>query len=116
MDKRIVYAAVIGVALYLVIFYLNMLQGDLTFHQLLLIIVTPLIVGIVSGKIKNAAAMGFIISFVMLAVEVFVIQNTPSNDANIVFTVLIAMVLPLALISTALAAAGGLIGKKVIKK
>jgi hypothetical protein len=116
MNKRIIYAVVLGVILYSLIAYLNVIQGDLTIHQLILIIVTPLLIGITVGTVKKSALFGFVISFVMLTLEVFIVQAGASANINVLAAVLLASVLPLALISTGLAALGGLVGKKVIKK
>ncbi len=113
MDKRIIYATVLGVILYALLIYLAYLQQSLTGEQLLIMLITPLLIGVVSGKIKTAVILGFIISFVMLSIESILLNS--AGDINIALAGML-LSLPFVGISIALAAVGGLIGKKVIKK
>ncbi len=115
LDKRVIYAIVVGVVLYALLILVAYLQQDLSIHQLLLIVITPLVMGAVSGKIKKAAILGFVVSFIMLTLELAIIQPVIFTDASMIL-VGVLMVLPYVVISIALAAVGGLIGKKVIKK
>lgn len=115
MDKKILCATIVGVILYVLLFYVAYVQKDLSIHQLLLMLITPLIIGVISGKIKRAAILGFVISFVMLTLEPLVLQPAGAADPSRIFATIL-LIMPFILISVAMAAVGGLIGKRLIKK
>jgi len=111
-----IYALVVGVVLYVLLVYLAYVERDLTGSQLVLMLATPLVMGVLSGGVRKGAFVGFVVSFVMLLVEVIVLQSGAFSDVNVVAAVIIMMVLPWALISAGLGAVGGLVGRRIFKK
>ena len=111
-----IYALVVGVVLYVLLVYLAYVERDLTGSQLVLMLATPLVMGVLSGGVRKGAFVGFVVSFVMLLVEVIVLQSGAVTDVNVVAAVIIMMVLPWALISAGLGAVGGLVGRRIFKK
>lgn len=116
MDRKIVYAIVVGIVMYMLLLYLAYLQRDLTGSQLVLILATPLVMGILSAGVKKGLMVGFAVSFVMVLIEVMILQWGAFADVNVVMAVVIMMVVPLALLSAGLGALGGLLGRRIFKK
>ena len=116
MDKKIIYALIVGIVMYLLLIYLAYVQRDLTGSQLVLMLATPFVVGFLSGGVKKGLVIGFGVSFVMLLLEVMVIQWGAFTDPNVVMAIIVMMVLPFALISAGLGTAGGLLGRRIFKK
>jgi len=116
MDKKIIYALAVGIVMYALLVYLAYLQRDLTGVQLILMLATPFVMGVLSGGVKRGLMMGFAVSFVVLLLEVMMLQWGAFSDPNVVMAVVIMMVLPFALISAVLGMAGGLLGRRIFKK
>ena len=116
MDKKIIYALIVGIVMYLLLIYLAYVQRDLTGSQLVLMLATPFVVGFLSGGVKKGLVIGFGVSFVMLLLEVMVIQWGAFTDPNVVMAIIVMMVLPFALISAGGGAAGGCLCRRIFKK
>jgi hypothetical protein len=116
MDKNVIYAVVVGVVLYIMLVYLAYVQGELTGPQLLLMLITPIVMGVLSGGVKKGTITSFVVSFLALLVEVVIMQSGTFSDINVVMAVIIMMLLPWALISAGLGALGGLVGRRIFKK
>lgn len=116
MDRMVVLGAAVGIVMYILLIYLASIEGDLTGTQLILMLATPLVMGVISSGTKIGLLLGFLISLVMLIVETFIIQPEAFADPNRAMAVIIMMVLPFALISAGLGALGGFIGSRVLKK
>jgi hypothetical protein len=116
VDKKIIYALVVGTVLYALLIYLAYVQRDLTGSQLVLMLAAPVVMGALSGGVKKGVIVGFVVSFIMLLVEVIVLQSGAFTDVNVVAAVIIMMALPWALISAGLGAVGGLVGRRIFKK
>jgi len=114
MDKQVVYALAAGIVMYFIIIYLAYVQKDLTIHQLILIFVTPFVIGVLSGGIKKGLILSVVVSFVMLMIELIVIIPSAFTDINVVLA-LMAMILPYVGISAGMGAVGGLLGRRVFK-
>jgi len=115
LDKKIIVAIAVGIAVYIPVIYLASVQRDLTGQQLILMLAAPFVVGIISGGVKNGLILGFLVSFIMLILESLVIMPGAFSNPNVAMTVVV-MTLPIAGISLALGAAGGFLGKRVFKK
>ena len=114
MDRMVVYTVSVGVLMYILVIYLAMIQKDLTGQQLLLILTTPLVMGVISRKAKKGLILGFAMCLVMLIMEAIILQPGAFADPNVAMAIVI-MSLPFAGISAALGAIGGLIGKRIFK-
>ncbi len=116
MDKKIGYALVVGIVMYALLIYLAYIQRDLTGPQLVLMLATPFVMGVLSGGVKKGLIIGFIVSFVVVLFEVIMLQWNALADYNVVMAIVLMMVLPFALISAGLGAVGGLLGRRIFKK
>jgi hypothetical protein len=114
MDKKIVYALVAGIVVYLLIICLAYVQRDLTIHQLILLLAAPFVMGLLCGGIKNGVILSVVVSFVMLMVELIVISPGAFTNINVVLA-FIVMTLPFVGISAGLGAVGGLVGRRIFK-
>jgi hypothetical protein len=74
------------------------------------------VVGFLSGGVKKSLGYGFLLSFIMLLLEFFIIQSGAFTDPNVAMTVILMMVLPFAALSAALGTAGSFLGRCVLKK
>ena len=112
MDKKIVYAVIVGVALSAVVGALSSMgmEGP----QTILFFATFFLVGLVATGAKK----GFLLSFVLSLVVSFVMNVGGAfqilSDINIVMAVLMFSAVSAAIYG-ALGAVGGLIGKRVFK-
>lgn len=116
MVSRTITALFAGAIIYILVIALRSAQGDLTGPQLLLMLVAPLAIGLLAGGAKKGLVLGFVVSLVMLVLEAVIIFSPGVfADPNVV-AALIFMLLPFALISAALGAVGGLLGRRIFKK
>ena len=116
MNRRTIFAVVVGVIMYSLLIVLASIQKDLTGAQLILMLATPFVIGFVAVGVKKGLMLGFLVSFVMLIVEIVVIQPGAFANPNVAAAIILMMAMPWALISTGLGALGGFLGKRVFKK
>ena len=111
MNMKTIYAVILGIVLYSLYLYIAYIEQTLRIEQLLLIIITPLLVGILSGSSKAGAVLGFVLSLGAFTVEAAIFAGRHPNVmiANVVSSILFVA------ISVGLGALGGLIGKRVRK-
>jgi mannose/fructose/N-acetylgalactosamine-specific phosphotransferase system component IIC len=116
MKMRIVSAILVGIVLYAIVIVLASIQRDLTLPQLILMLITPFVIGFLAGGVKNGLILGFTVPFVMLIVEVAVLQPGVFSDPNVALAAVLMTALPFGLISAGLGAAGGFAGRRAFKK
>ncbi|NWG10333.1 hypothetical protein HXY33_01065 [Candidatus Bathyarchaeota archaeon] len=100
--------------MYVLLIVLASVQGDLTIHQLIIVLAAPIIMGVISARVKMGLILGFVVSLIMLIVEAFVIQPEVFANPNIIAAVVL-MSLPFVLLSATLGAIGGFAGKRLFK-
>jgi hypothetical protein len=115
LQRNLIYSLIVGIALYIVLIYLASVQRDLTLPQLILMLATPLAIGMFSGGIKKGAILAAVISFAMISIEAIVLSSGAASNPNVLLTIVIMMALPWTAISAGLGALGGLIGKRFFK-
>ena len=108
---KTIYAVILGIALYSLYLYIDYMEQTLRIEQLLLIIITPLLVGILSGSSKAGAVLGFVLPLGAFTVEAAILV---AQHPNIMIADIVSSLLFVA-ISVGLGALGGLIGKRVRK-
>jgi uncharacterized membrane protein len=116
MKLKTLSAIVIGIVMYALVIVLASVQKDLTLPQLILMLATPFVIGLLAGGVKNGLIFGFVISFVMLIVEAVALQPSAFGDPNRAMATILMMALPFGLISAGLGAVGGFAGSKVFGK
>ena len=116
MKMRNISAIIVGIVMYALVIVLAYIQKDLTFPQLILMLATPFVIGFLSGGAKDGLILGFIVPFVTIIVEVFILQPGVFANPNVALATVIMMALPWGLISAGLGAAGGFAGRKAFRK
>ena len=111
MNIRTIYAVILGIVLYSLYLYITYIEQTLRVEQLLLIIITPLLVGILSGSSKAGTVLGFVLPLGAFTVEaaIFAWRHPNVMIANVVSSLFFVA------ISVGLGALGGLIGKRIRK-
>jgi len=115
MDKTTTYPIAAGIMIYALIIILAYIQRDITVQQLILIFATPILIGVLSKGVKKGLMHGFLVPFVMVTVEIIVLYPGIFAELNIAIAAVLMMALPIALMSAALGAIGGLLGKHILK-
>ena len=111
MNMKTIQAIILGIVLYSLLLFVAYVEQTLRIEQLLLIIITPILVGILSGSIKAGAILTFVLSLGAFTVEAAIFAG---GDLNVMIAIVVSSLLFVA-ISVGLGALGGLIGKRVRK-
>ncbi len=115
MDNRTSTAIFAGAILYVIVIALRYVQNDLTGPQLLLMLAAPAATGLLARGVKKGLTPSFAISLVMLTLEAVITLPGAFANPNVAVAIIL-MLLPFALISAALGAVGGLLGRRIFKK
>ena len=115
MDKTTIRALSVGIVIYAVVIVLAYVQRDLSGPQLILMLVAPFLTGILSKGVKKGLILGFSVAFVMMIIELIVLQPGDFADLNVMMAMILMMALPVAVISALLGAIGGFLGKRIFK-
>ena len=112
MNMKTIYSVILGIVLYALLLYIAYVEQTLRIEQLLLIIITPLLVGILSGSIKAGVVLGFFLSLGAFTVEAAIFAG---GNPSVMMGIVVSSLLFVA-ISAGLGALGGLVGKRMQKK
>jgi len=115
LDKTTINALIVGIVIYAVVIVLASMQRELTGSQLILMLVAPLLTGILSKGVKKGLILGSSVAFVMIIVELNVLEPGVFVDINLIMAMILMMALPVAAISALLGAIGGFLGKRIFK-
>jgi len=112
LNRRVVLALVVGLALYVLVLIDRSLRFDLTGTQLILMLVAPFVVGFISGGIKVGIILSFLLGLILQYFGTILIIPGLMADINVALT-LFVMFLPWAAISVALGGVGGFLGRRL---
>ena len=117
MDKRIIYAVIVGAVLFAAVIALHVFTNKKELNPIFLLI-PSFIVGIVAVGFKRGFLMSFALTLIFAIVGVSILQPEMLrgiNDPNVVATFAIFFLIYSA-IGGILGAVGGFAGRKIFKK
>jgi len=113
VDKKIIYAIIVGVVLFALATSL-MLYANQEGLQIILFFLTFFIVGFIATGIKRGFILSFVLALVLSIVREAILFPQNFNDVNVVAAILILSVIASAVCGV-LGAVGGFIGKRILK-
>ncbi len=115
MQKRTVYAIVIGAILFTLGIVLKKV-ADQEGPQILLFFLTFLVMGVVAGGVKRSFLLGLVMGVIFTLINGVVNITLSFQNASVaVASIIIGVIIP-SLIGSGLSALGGLVGRKLFKQ
>lgn len=116
MDKKIIYAVVVGIILFALGIALRIF-ANAEGPSLILFYATFFIVGFVATGVKRGFILSFALAIIFASVTIAVFMPetfTSAQDINVMFAVIV-FILIAAVIGGILGAVGGFLGKRIFK-
>jgi len=113
MDKKIIYAVIVGIVLFVVAIAL-MIYANQEGLQIILFFMTFFVVGFIATGVKRGFLLSFILALIFSIAREATLSPQNFNDINVVAAILILSVIASAICGV-LGAVGGFIGKKIFK-
>jgi len=113
MDKKIVYAVIVGVALFALGMTLRIFANQ-EGPQIILFFITFLVVGLIATGVKRGLLLSFVLSLILSFASNAILSPQVFDDINVVMALLVFSLIA-SLMCAALGAVGGLVGKRIFK-
>lgn len=113
MDRKIIYAVIVGIVLFVLATAL-MVYANQEGFQIILFFLTFFAVGFIATGVKRGFMLSFVLAFIFSVLRSAILFPQNFSDINVVAAIIILSLITSAICGV-LGAVGGLIGKRILK-